>query len=1150
MLIYLTYFLSRMPVTIKRIIKTCTLFFLLGFYSQSNNAQEGYPFMLNISLKEITDPQVFSISQDLHGNMLFVTRQGIVIHDGETMEMLQLPAFPFTIKSIQGHSLVYVGCNQQFGYIGVNSYGSYEYHRISESSFQPGDVIRITNKSDNIFFAGDYSLARVLLKSNKVDKEWTFLSDTLLTGLFNLNERIYVQFNGEGLTELVNNIFQPVSKSLIHLSGEIIFTVGYDQSRVLIGTSDKKLLLFDGRSFEEYKTEYDSYLRESMVIGAVLTGEDKIVFSTLIGGMVVVEKARGKKVMILNSNTGLPNDEIYAIASDKHGGVWVSHESGLTRADFNFPAKIYNSYSGLYGNLQTIAFYKGKLYAGGNEGVFVLSEKKNYLETDIIVRDGAAEKDQPKSNSASAKSGSKPLTRREIRRMEREEKKASNVDEATKTGFLSRLLSFFKSDGPDSVTEEDKKSTDFIRRKIFTLQSVSHEFEKVLGINEKCKQLLLTKTGLIAVTNTGAYLVEGKKASLIKKDNYIRFASVSLNPESFFIVGGRGIYHMVRSGNKWIENLVLPGYEQNIYSLVEKSPGNLWLGSDNLIQRIQLNRNKPPQVIFIPVERNFFERVQLKNVNDTLFVFLSTGVYTLDNNLLQPYFSKETGLIPAQRIISGARELFWLKSSEGWSSVVGEPYSKDLDEFLGVFNNIQQIFYHEHEELWILDQDNRIYRVGIPTIKNKSPDFHVFIKSISNQQGMKFPLDSLRLKHENSSLEFTVSAPGFIREGSTYYQYILDGLMKEWSKWSNNNVIEFPVLPPGKYVLRVRAKNVLGQVSNELSVDFVIKPPFRQTLWFYLLVALAVISVFFLIIKIREFRLQKDKRELEYKVRKRTREIEKQKDEIEKQNSKIQIQHDQIFLQNKEITDSIFYARRIQSAVMPPVSDLNKIFPANFILFQPRDIVSGDFYWFKSLGTKAIIVAADCTGHGVPGAFMSMLGITLLNDLTIQSEWSQASHILNELRDKVKETLSQKGIAGEASDGMDISLCLFDFQSKTVDYAGAFSPMYIFRNGSLMEFKADRMPIGIHFREQKEFVNHRIELLPGDIFYMFSDGYYSQIGGKLGKRFLSGNFKKLLQEIHTHPMEDQALLLEKKLDEWMGAHMQVDDVLVMGFRYR
>jgi serine phosphatase RsbU (regulator of sigma subunit) len=1138
-----------MPIIINRFIKSCILIILLGFYSQGNNAQEGYPFMLNISLKEITDPQVFSISQDNHGNMLFVTRQGIVIHDGETMEMLQLPAFPFTLKSIQNHSKVYVGCNQQFGYIETNSFGTYEYHRISETYFQPGDVIRIANHSDNIYFAGDYSLARVSQKTNNVEKSWTFLSDTLLTGLFSLEEKIFVQFNEEGLTELVDDIFRPLAYSANILTGEIIFTAEYDASRVLIGTSDQKLFLFDGRNFKEFKTEYDSYLNESMVIGAVMTGENKIVFSTLIGGLVVVEKTEGKKVLILNNNTGLPDDEIYAIGADRYGGVWVSHASGLTRADFNFPARIYNSYSGLYGNLQTIAFYEGRLYAGGNEGVFVLNEKKSYLERDVVVRARPSSKTQLNTNSLPSGSEKEALTKREIRRLEREEKKLSGSQEASKRGFLSRLLSVFKSDGHDS--EEDKEaSSEFIRRKIYKLQSVSHEFEKVAGINEKCKQLLLTKAGLVAVTSTAAYLVEGNHASLIKKDNFIRFASVSLNPESFFIVGGRGIYHMILVGKKWNENLIMPGYEQNIYSLVEKSPGTIWLGSDNLIQRIQLNRNKPPQMIFIPVERNFFERVQLKNVNDTLFVFLSTGVYTLDNNTLNPYFSEETGSVPSQRILSGARELFWLKSAEGWTSIAGEPYSKDMDEFLGIFKNIQQIFYHEPEELWVLDQDNRIYRLITPSIQIESTDFHVFVKSISNQQGMKFPLDSLKLKHENSSLEFTVSAPGFIREGSTQYQYFLDGLMKNWSKWSNNNVIEFPVLPPGKYVLRVRAKNVLGQLSNEQSVDFEIKPPFRQTIWFYLLIALGIVSIFFLIIKIREFRLQKDKRELEYKVRKRTREIEKQKDEIEKQKSKIQIQHDQIFLQNKEITDSIFYARRIQSAVMPPVSDLNKIFPANFVLFQPRDIVSGDFYWFKSLGKKAIIVAADCTGHGVPGAFMSMLGITLLNDLTIQSEWSQASHILNELRDKVKETLSQKGIAGEASDGMDISLCLFDFENKSVDYAGAFSPLYIFRNGSLMEFKADRMPIGIHFREQKEFVNHRIELLPGDIFYMFSDGYYSQIGGKDGKRFLSGNFKKLLQEIHKEPMEEQSLILVKKLDEWMGAHMQVDDVLVMGFRYR
>ena len=1139
-----------------KIRKIIILIMLLYLYKGFAFSQDGYPFMLNISLKEVTDPQVFSIGQDVQGYMLFVTRQGIILYDGEAMEMIQLPAFPFTVKTISGDPVFYVGCNQQFGFMQLNSMGSYEYQRISESSFQPGDVIRIANNSSSVFFAADYSLAKVARSKKEIEKKWTFLSDTLLTGLITLNEKIYVQFNGSGIAELSDDKFISVKGSEEALTGEIMFGLAYDKNRILIGTSNNELVLFDGKNFSEYNTGYERYLRESLMIGAVLSGEDKIVFSTLIGGMVVVEKASGKGILILNNNSGLPDDEIFAIGSDMQGGVWVSHENGLTRTDFNFPSKIYNAYSGIQGQIQSIAFYDGKLYAAGNEGVFVLKEKRRYTEREVLVRVAPPNASQSTQSLSGKDAPEESLTRREQRRLERELRRSqadSDTTQRERSGFLSRLLNVFRADDSElaeSEDEEQERRPEYIRQRISTLHSVSHEFEKLRGINEKCKQLLLTKSGLIAVSNTAAYLIEDERARIIKRDNFIRFAAVSLNPESFFLIGGRGIYHMVKTGDRWVEHEVLPGYEQSIYSLVETSPGSIWLGSDNLIQRVQMNRNKPPQVIFIPVERNYFERVQLKSVNDTLFVFLSTGVYFLNDNNLEPYISQETGIIPPKRIISGFRELFWLRTDDAWISLAGEPYNTVMNEYLGVFKNLQHLFYDDTGDLWVLDEGNQIYRIISPGYEIEKQEFNVYIRRISNQQGMRFPLDGLVLNYDNNSLEFNVSSPGFLRESSMLYQYILDGHMRSWSKWTGSQVIEFPLLPPGKYVLRVRAKNVLGQISNEQSIGFEIKPPFTQTIWFYGSVAVLIVIIFLFIVKVREIRLQRDKRELEYMVRKRTREIEKQKNEIEHQASKIQLQHDQIFLQNKEITDSIFYAKRIQSAVMPLKNEFNKIFPENFLLFLPRDIVSGDFYWFKSMGKKAAIVAADCTGHGVPGAFMSMLGITLLNDLTALTEWENASQILDELRIRVKDTLSQKGIIGEAADGMDISLCLFDFEDKTVDYAGAFSPVYIFRNGSLMEYKGDRMPIGIHFREQKRFTNHKIDLQEGDIFYMFSDGYYSQLGGKDDKRFLSRNFKNLLQEIHTKPMKEQAVILEKKLDEWMGAQMQVDDVLVMGFRYR
>ncbi|MCF6184899.1 MAG: SpoIIE family protein phosphatase, partial [Bacteroidales bacterium] len=210
--------------------------------------------------------------------------------------------------------------------------------------------------------------------------------------------------------------------------------------------------------------------------------------------------------------------------------------------------------------------------------------------------------------------------------------------------------------------------------------------------------------------------------------------------------------------------------------------------------------------------------------------------------------------------------------------------------------------------------------------------------------------------------------------------------------------------------------------------------------------------------------------------------VEKAKDKIEKQQ--------------KNIMDSIHYAGRIQEAVLPPDEFLNRILGEHFVLFRPRDIVSGDFYWATQRGDKTVIVAADCTGHGVPGAFMSMLGISFLNEIVNKEEILQANIILNRLRENVKKSLRQTGKENEAKDGMDIALCIIDKKEMKIQYAGAYNPLLIIRNEEISRIKADRMPIGIYLREKESFTNNIIDIHKGDLLYIFSDGYVDQFGGE------------------------------------------------------
>ncbi len=285
------------------------------------------------------------------------------------------------------------------------------------------------------------------------------------------------------------------------------------------------------------------------------------------------------------------------------------------------------------------------------------------------------------------------------------------------------------------------------------------------------------------------------------------------------------------------------------------------------------------------------------------------------------------------------------------------------------------------------------------------------------------------------------------------------------------------------------------------------------------------------------------------------KEIEEKNDALEDKNQEILTQTEHIISQKKlieeknlAITDSIQYASRIQEAVLTPADDIRRLVDDCFILFRPRDIVSGDFYWGAAKDGKVLIAAADCTGHGVPGAFMSMLGIALLNEITASRKITDAATILNELRTNVIAALRQKGREGEAQDGMDMVICIIDKQKGIMQFAGANNPLIHIRNGDLTVIKGDRMPIGIHINIDTPFTNHSIEIQKSDAFYIFSDGMADQFGGPDNKKLKNTAMQQLLLEVHTFPFKQQQEIIERRFDEWKGNNEQVDDILVIGFR--
>ena len=418
-------------------------------------------------------------------------------------------------------------------------------------------------------------------------------------------------------------------------------------------------------------------------------------------------------------------------------------------------------------------------------------------------------------------------------------------------------------------------------------------------------------------------------------------------------------------------------------------------------------------------------------------------------------------------------------------------------------------------------------------------DFKVYFKEIHDEVGNLLPLKHAKLEYEHSSLTFKINAPFYLKKGGIKYQYYVKGVMKGWTEWRDVPELEFLVGNPGVYKLNVRAKNIFGNVSPSSEVVFKIRSPLWMKTWFIIsviafIIVIAIIIVI-LIIKKREKKLRKDKLELEGKVTERTLEISKQKEEIE--------------LQNIEITDSINYAWQIQKAVIPPSNIIKNSVKEHFIINKPKNIVSGDFQWTYRKNDFLIVAVADCTGHGVPGALLSMLGISLLKEIANKTTDYRANHILEELRYKIIAALHQSGIEAKSKDGMDIALCVFDLKNKDVQYTGAYSPLYLIRNNELTIFKADRMPIGIHAKSNQGFTNTEFSLKEGDTFYMFSDGYIDQFGGENNRKFLSSNFQTLLLQIQEFDLDSQKSFLTTTFEDWKGGKEQLDDVLVLGLRF-
>jgi serine phosphatase RsbU (regulator of sigma subunit) len=1102
-------------------MKKLLLLVYLIFIFYTLDAQEGAPLLTNFKESTEIENQSWAICQDDNNVMLFANRRGILTFDGQGWNFIPIPTIPYSLKYSPIERKVYVGGEDNYGYLARDDKGIYRYHSISGDSSIVGIISRIILTDSTVYFYGEQSISRHNIKTEKLELRLRQKEKKPFTGMFITPKNTFINVLSKGLYRLESDTLFPIVTGYMLENEEILFGLPYNKNLVLLGKSNGELTLFDGIKFYNYPIKDDGYLRQNILSEGLTISDSLYAFSTLDGGALVVDKKSGKLICTINYINGLPDDEIFALGVDNNNGLWLSHQYGLTRADLRLPIGNFSIYPGLKGNLITSLWHDNELYVATSEGVFYLKEIKKYSEVEVLVK-----------NEEIANKTEQPVIRNTpAQQLMKEPQK-------TRKSIFTRIFGK-KSEPP--VTQEETlhvitppalkiQELKYFKKIAGRLKSINWVFTKVGGLNEKCKQMVSAGNEILASTNKGLYVISRHNAKAIVSDRFINSLSSGSNDNKYYVGTADGYFYVTpdkRGGWKAIYPDKL--FNHPIYSIVSTDDNTVWAGSDDAVFKLSFT-DLSSSVSSIPysIKSDLPQRYIIRYVNDTVFLFTLSGVSYFDKSLdsFKDYKKKYANIGSRMRYMLSQPEIPWIKTEDEWDNIGSAGNIANNDKaLLKILDNLNSI-YTDKNHLWIVSGDNLLYRIvrnKIPSIKT---DIDLFIRSISNAKGLYIKLSDIVFGSGDNTVYFDLVAPGYIKQNSTQYQYIVDNEMTEWSKWSFNNTVSL-MMKPGKYTLRVRAKDIWGNLSEPKIVGFTIEAPFTQTTFFYIIVLGAALFTFIGVVRFRERKLKKDKRILETKVKERTAKIEAQK---------------------LEITSSIEYASRIQMAMLPEEVHFRDSFSDYFVIFRPRDIVSGDFYWIGENEEKIFFTVADCTGHGVPGAFMSALGISTLDEIITNNSSLKANTVLSLLREKIKTSLHQTGKQGEATDGMDVAFCILHKNRAILEFSGAYNPLCIFRGDIFEEYRADRMPIGIYYGEKDSFTNYEIKVQKGDTVYIFSDGFADQFGGPRGSKYMKYNLKKLLSEIYTRPMAEQRKILEKEFEKWKGAADQIDDVTILGVR--
>lgn len=1023
------------------------------------------------------------------------------------------------------------------------------------------------------------------------------LASSIVNGIYQ-DTKGYLWFatQGGGVSRFNGKTFKNFTKSEGLIANEVNYVSEDLQGNIWIATLEG-ISKFDGVSFTNYTTAQG--LSENSVYCILVDEKGIIWFATRGGGVCMYD---GKKFNSFTKKDGLASDNVYSISKDKKGNYWFAHENGIAKYD----GKQITSYSQLP-LLSKKTFFssyvdsKGVVWFGGstNDGVvkfagneFQKVELPEAVQSDFI---GSITEDKKGNMWFATDHGALKYENREFHLFDEKQGLSSNGVLSVSCDYEGNIWIGTQGGGVNLFNNESFEN--YIDKDGLTSKNISAMYQyddenyiigtTGMGLNffNSRTNSFATSSGIKEIDQSTIFSVIADRKQQIwvgaqegvfvlqKQDKGYRIVKHYNKIDSTQIVAALKIIED-RQDNIWVASYgsgvfriskdevssykISTGFpSDNILTVFEDSKGNIWIGTKDA-GVVKYDGSKftgygpkdglTDKAIWSITEDN----------NGVLYFGTGEGGLCYYDGKKFRMMSVTDGLcsnyIPAL-LYDNISNCLWIGTEKGINkltfrenfAIASLRFYGDQEGYKGIEINQNAIMADNKGAVWFgtingLSRYNRQYdspnitppKLHLSGIRlaYQTVDWRKYTDSVDPSTNLPLHLE---LSHKNNNLTFDFQA---FTTDNVKYTFMLEGQDEDWSPLSPNTEAVFTNITPGHtYTFRVKAVNSNGVWSNQaISFTFSIDPPWWQTWWFYTIVVVIVALSIYVFVNYRVAQLAKEKKVLEEKVTERTVELKDANDKLS--------------VAFQDIKDSINYAKKIQDAILPLDEEMKKALPQSFVLFKPRDVVSGDFYWFNKKDHNVYIAAVDCTGHGVPGAFMSMIGNSLLNEIVSKKGPHDAASILKQLHQGVRKSLKQDRDAYESKDGMDLALMVIDTQKNTVQYGGAKRPLFYYNATAFNEVKADKQSIGgLEMEDNYQFTNHTFEIKSGDTFYMFTDGYVDQFGGDKGKKFSTKRLRETLEEIRQLPMQEQHFALDSIIEDWKKNVEQIDDILIIGIRF-